>query len=103
MSDWIKARAINVLIAGGGTGGHLFPGIAIAESFMACNPGNEILFVNTGNRFEIDTLSNAGFVYAKITAQGIKGLTLPFLSYGGTSLLLNMAFIGILMNIGRSG
>lgn len=29
-----------------------------------------------------------------------KGLTLPFLSYGGTSLLLNMAFIGILMNIG---
>ena len=29
-----------------------------------------------------------------------KGLTLPFLSYGGTSLLLNMACIGILMNIG---
>ncbi len=31
-----------------------------------------------------------------------KGLTLPFLSYGGTSLLMNMAFIGILMNIGAS-
>lgn len=30
-----------------------------------------------------------------------KGLTLPFLSYGGTSLLVNMAAIGILMNIGR--
>jgi cell division protein FtsW len=29
-----------------------------------------------------------------------KGLALPFLSYGGTSLLLNMASIGILMNIG---
>ena len=29
-----------------------------------------------------------------------KGLTLPFLSYGGTSLVLNMACIGILMNIG---
>ena len=31
-----------------------------------------------------------------------KGLTLPFLSYGGTSLLLNMTSIGILMNIGAS-
>ncbi len=31
-----------------------------------------------------------------------KGLTLPFLSYGGTSLVFNMAFIGILMNIGAS-
>ena len=31
-----------------------------------------------------------------------KGLTLPFLSYGGTSLLINMASIGILMNIGAS-
>jgi cell division protein FtsW len=32
-----------------------------------------------------------------------KGLTLPFVSYGGTSLVLNMAIIGILMNIGSSG
>jgi cell division protein FtsW len=29
-----------------------------------------------------------------------KGLTLPFLSYGGTSLLMNMVSIGVLMNIG---
>jgi hypothetical protein len=38
-----------LLIAGGGTGGHLFPGIAIAREFMARNAQNAVLFVSTGN------------------------------------------------------
>ncbi|MEE8416769.1 MAG: glycosyltransferase, partial [Desulfobacterales bacterium] len=37
---------MRVIIAGGGTGGHLFPGIAIAQEFMARDRKNMVLFVN---------------------------------------------------------
>ena len=63
----------NILIAGGGTGGHLFPGIAIAESLMERDQNNRLLFVNTGNRFERSVLSMKGFDLETITAEGIKG------------------------------
>ena len=64
-----------LLIAGGGTGGHLFPGIAIAQEFMSTNPQNTILFVSSGNDFEKSVLSHAGFRLQEITAGGIKGLS----------------------------
>jgi UDP-N-acetylglucosamine--N-acetylmuramyl-(pentapeptide) pyrophosphoryl-undecaprenol N-acetylglucosamine transferase len=63
-----------LLIAGGGTGGHLFPGIAIAQEFMSRNPQNTVLFVSTGNDFEKRVLSRADFRLQQITAGGIKGL-----------------------------
>lgn len=64
---------IRVIIAGGGTGGHLFPGIAIAAEFIAKDPGSSILFVGTGNPFEKSTVGKAGFNHKSITAEGIKG------------------------------
>ncbi|HEY5522848.1 MAG TPA: glycosyltransferase, partial [Desulfuromonadaceae bacterium] len=36
---------MKLIIAGGGTGGHLFPGIAVTEEFLSRDPGNEVLFV----------------------------------------------------------
>jgi len=63
----------NILIAGGGTGGHLFPGIAIAESLMERDQNNRLLFVNTGNTFERFVLKMKGFDLETITAEGIKG------------------------------
>ncbi len=62
-----------LLVAGGGTGGHLFPGIAIAKEFMARNPLNKVLFVSAGNRFEQGALSRAGFPLKKIAVAGLKG------------------------------
>ena len=38
------------VIAGGGTGGHLFPGMAIAEAFVEREKGNEVLFIGTEKR-----------------------------------------------------
>lgn len=67
---------IRIAIAGGGTGGHLFPGIAIAEAFRDKNPQNRTLFVSTGNPFEKSVLSKTDFEYQWIPAEGIKGRSL---------------------------
>jgi len=66
-------HAIRLIIAGGGTGGHLFPAIAIAQEFIAKDPENKVIFVSTGNPFELSVLDKAGFIIEKITAEGIKG------------------------------
>jgi UDP-N-acetylglucosamine--N-acetylmuramyl-(pentapeptide) pyrophosphoryl-undecaprenol N-acetylglucosamine transferase len=65
--------ALRVVIAGGGTGGHLFPGIAIAQEFLAKNAETSVLFVGTGKPFEISILSEIGFAHKRITAEGFKG------------------------------
>ena len=64
---------MRVLIAGGGTGGHLFPGIAIAEAFRMSEPAAKILFIGTGNPMEVSTLSKRGFDQVSILAEGLKG------------------------------
>jgi UDP-N-acetylglucosamine--N-acetylmuramyl-(pentapeptide) pyrophosphoryl-undecaprenol N-acetylglucosamine transferase len=66
-------RGLRVVIAGGGTGGHLFPGIAVAEEFRARNAGHQVLFVSRGNVFERAALERAGFPLETITIEGLKG------------------------------
>ncbi len=64
---------MRIIIAGGGTGGHLFPGIAIADAFATRDKKNRVFFVGTGKPFEISVLSKTAFKYKSITAEGIKG------------------------------
>jgi UDP-N-acetylglucosamine--N-acetylmuramyl-(pentapeptide) pyrophosphoryl-undecaprenol N-acetylglucosamine transferase len=66
-------RALSVVMAGGGTGGHLFPGLAIAQEFMTRNQRNSIVFVSTGNALERSLLSETDFKLETITVEGIKG------------------------------
>jgi UDP-N-acetylglucosamine--N-acetylmuramyl-(pentapeptide) pyrophosphoryl-undecaprenol N-acetylglucosamine transferase len=63
---------VRLLIAGGGTGGHLFPGIAVAEEFLA-RGGNEVLFVGTDKGIEARVLPRLGFRLVCIAAAGIRG------------------------------
>ncbi|MFH1980781.1 MAG: undecaprenyldiphospho-muramoylpentapeptide beta-N-acetylglucosaminyltransferase [Pseudomonadota bacterium] len=64
----------HLLIAGGGTGGHLFPGVAVADEWRRRFGDGRVLFVGTGRPFERDVLDRAGYPHRSITASGIKGL-----------------------------
>ncbi len=67
---------MRLVIAGGGTGGHLFPGIAIAEAVMANDPRAEVLFVGTERGIESRAVPKAGFRLALIEVAGLKGASL---------------------------
>jgi UDP-N-acetylglucosamine--N-acetylmuramyl-(pentapeptide) pyrophosphoryl-undecaprenol N-acetylglucosamine transferase len=62
-----------LVVGGGGTGGHLFPGVAVAQAFKSRQPGNQVLFVNAGRALEVDILSRLGWPQQSIAIEGIKG------------------------------
>ncbi|MDD2734295.1 MAG: undecaprenyldiphospho-muramoylpentapeptide beta-N-acetylglucosaminyltransferase [Desulfuromonadaceae bacterium] len=63
---------MKLIIAGGGTGGHLFPGIAVAEEFLSRDPANEVLFVGTERGIEARAVPAAGYRLELIAATGIR-------------------------------
>jgi UDP-N-acetylglucosamine--N-acetylmuramyl-(pentapeptide) pyrophosphoryl-undecaprenol N-acetylglucosamine transferase len=63
---------MRLLIAGGGTGGHLFPGVAIAEQAKALDPQTEVLFVGTARGIEARVLPKLGWPLETIDASGLK-------------------------------
>ena len=63
-------RPLRVLIAGGGTGGHLYPGIALAEEITAT--GGEVLFVGTARGLESKLVPEAGFALELMDVSGLK-------------------------------
>jgi len=68
-----RFRINAAVIAGGGTGGHLFPGIAVVEELKRRNPECRIVFVSSGRPLEERVLSAGGFEKAVINVEGIKG------------------------------
>jgi UDP-N-acetylglucosamine--N-acetylmuramyl-(pentapeptide) pyrophosphoryl-undecaprenol N-acetylglucosamine transferase len=82
---------VRALIAGGGTGGHVFPGIAIAEEVVGRHPQNDVVFVGTSRGLEARVVPEAGFPIELIDVKGLKGKG-PW-RFLANLLLLPMAFV----------
>jgi UDP-N-acetylglucosamine--N-acetylmuramyl-(pentapeptide) pyrophosphoryl-undecaprenol N-acetylglucosamine transferase len=65
-----NASPIRLLIAAGGTGGHVYPGVAIAEEWRRRHPDSEVTFVGTGRGLESKVIPQAGFPLRTIAARG---------------------------------
>ena len=64
---------MRIVIAGGGTGGHLFPGIAIAEEFLRRDDKAQIIFIGTKKGIEGKLLGQLGYELRTIEIEGVKG------------------------------
>jgi UDP-N-acetylglucosamine--N-acetylmuramyl-(pentapeptide) pyrophosphoryl-undecaprenol N-acetylglucosamine transferase len=80
----LQRPEISVIISGGGTGGHIFPAIAIANELKKINPANRILFVGANGRMEMEKVPAAGYTIEGLNISGIQrklslsNLALPF-------------------------
>jgi UDP-N-acetylglucosamine--N-acetylmuramyl-(pentapeptide) pyrophosphoryl-undecaprenol N-acetylglucosamine transferase len=68
-----RREQLRIIIAGGGTGGHLFPGIAVAREIGKRLGNVGILFVTSRKRIESEILSRYGYPEAPIDVEGLKG------------------------------
>ncbi|MFD2513448.1 undecaprenyldiphospho-muramoylpentapeptide beta-N-acetylglucosaminyltransferase [Pontibacter locisalis] len=77
-----KQRPYRVIISGGGTGGHIYPAVAIANQLKALNPATEILFVGAKGRMEMTRVPEAGYKIIGLWISGIqRRLTMDNLSF----------------------
>jgi len=75
---------LRLIFSAGGTGGHIFPAVAVARELVALNPNTEILFVGASGKMEMDKIPEAGFEIVGLPVAGLKrslsldNLVLPF-------------------------
>jgi UDP-N-acetylglucosamine--N-acetylmuramyl-(pentapeptide) pyrophosphoryl-undecaprenol N-acetylglucosamine transferase len=79
----IKTEATyRILISGGGTGGHIYPALAIANAWMEKHPDSEILFVGAEGKMEMQKVPEAGYPIQGLPVAGLqRKLTLANLSF----------------------
>ncbi len=76
--------SLNIILSGGGTGGHIYPALAIARSILEIQPNAKILFVGANGRMEMEKIPAAGFTIRGIDIIGLqrkinlKNFFLPF-------------------------
>ena len=68
----MKYQKIRAIISGGGTGGHIFPALSIADKLKELNPETEILFVGAEGRMEMDKVPAAGYKIIGLPVAGLQ-------------------------------
>ncbi|MDD4383851.1 MAG: undecaprenyldiphospho-muramoylpentapeptide beta-N-acetylglucosaminyltransferase [Bacteroidales bacterium] len=77
-------KTLRIIISGGGTGGHIFPAISIANAIKALNPSADILFVGAEGKMEMEKVPTAGYSIKALPVVGFhrritaKNLSFPF-------------------------
>ncbi len=66
---------MRVIIAGGGTGGHVFPGLAVAEEFTSRDAATEVLFIGTESGIEASVVPRWGYPIRFLRTEGLVGGT----------------------------
>lgn len=78
----MAGKKLNILISGGGTGGHIYPAIAIANELKVRFPQAEFLFVGAKDRMEMEKVPAAGYAIKGLWISGVqRKLTLANLSF----------------------
>ncbi|MBK8943757.1 MAG: undecaprenyldiphospho-muramoylpentapeptide beta-N-acetylglucosaminyltransferase [Ignavibacteriae bacterium] len=96
----MNSKAYNFIFAAGGTGGHLYPAVAVAEQLKLLMPNSNILFIGTKNKIEAKVIPLLGFNFKTIWISGlrrkltIKNLLFPIKLIVGSiqSFIINFQF-----------
>jgi len=67
-------KQMRVLIAAGGTGGHIYPGIAVAQEIMRRDQSSKVMFVGTARGLETKLVRQAGFELSLIDSAGLNNV-----------------------------
>src|SRR5229473_2334665 len=81
-----RAQPVKLLIAGGGTGGHVFPALAIAQEWLSRGKEREVVLVGTERGIEMKLVPQAGLPLETLRVAGLKGK-------GGATLFKNLAML----------
>ena len=65
-------KPIKLIISGGGTGGHIYPALAIAKGIKETNLKSNILFVGAKNKMEMEKVPNEGFLIKGLWISGFQ-------------------------------
>ena len=79
-------KELRVIVSGGGTGGHIFPAVSIANAIKAMRPDAKILFVGANGRMEMERVPAAGY---EIKGLPVRGLIRPLWSLKNISVMLD--------------